>query len=126
MKYGKAVVLPSAFILAIFVLWEVTCRALDISSFVLPAPSKIFPALWANYDAIMVNAAQTAWTTLLGFAIGTLGGLVLGAVVGLSPAMYRAMYPTLIGFNTIPKVALVPIFVVWFGYGSNIAIITAA
>jgi NitT/TauT family transport system permease protein len=126
MKYGNPVVLPIAFILAIFVLWEVACRALGISSFVLPAPSKIFPVLWANYDAIIANAAQTAWTTLVGFAIGTFGGLLLGAIVGLSPSMYRAMYPTLIGFNTIPKVALVPVFVVWFGYGSNIAIITAA
>jgi NitT/TauT family transport system permease protein len=74
----------------------------------------------------MVNAKQTAWTTLVGFAIGTFGGLVLGGIVGSSAGIYRAVYPTLIGFNTIPKVALVPVFVVWFGYGSNIAIITAA
>lgn len=126
MKYANTVLLPFGFIVALLVLWEIVCRVLGISSLVLPAPSKVLPVLWANYDAIVMNAAQTAWTTLLGFAIGTFGGLVLGAVVGLSPWMYRAMYPTLIGFNTIPKVALVPVFVVWFGYGSNIAIITAA
>jgi len=125
-EIASTVLLPIAFVVAVFAVWEVACRAFAISSFVLPAPSRIFPVLWENYDAIMVNAGQTAWTTLIGFAIGTAAGLILGAVVGSSAAVYGAVYPTLIGFNTIPKVALVPVFVVWFGYGTNIAIITAA
>ena len=119
-------VMPLIFTVGLFVIWEIVCRALNISNFVLPAPSRIFPVLVQNYAAIMVNAQLTAVTTVIGFAIGTTIGLVTGAVVGSAVSIYRAVYPTLIGFNTIPKVALVPIFVVWFGYGPNIAILTAA
>lgn len=120
------VVLPVAFMVGLFVVWELACRALGISDFILPAPSRIFPVFVDNYAAIMVNAQQTAVTTLIGFIIGTGLGLLIGAVVGSSASIYGAVYPTLIGFNTIPKIALVPIFVVWFGYGPNIAILTAA
>jgi NitT/TauT family transport system permease protein len=119
-------VVPLAFAAALFLVWEAVCRVFEISSFILPAPSRILPVLWENYEGIAVNARQTAFTTLIGFAIGTGLGLVLGAVVGATPDIYRAVYPTLIGFNTVPKVAVVPIFVAWLGYGSNIAIITAA
>lgn len=119
-------VMPLAFTVGLFLIWELACRAFNISNFILPAPSRVFPVLVENYAAIMVNAQQTAVTTLIGFAIGTALGLFLGAVVGSSASVYRAVYPTLIGFNTIPKIALVPIFVVWFGYGPNIAILTAA
>jgi NitT/TauT family transport system permease protein len=120
------VILPSIFTLALFLIWELGCRAFDVSDFILPAPSRIFPVFVENYSAIMVNAQQTAVTTLVGFVIGTGLGLLIGAVVGSSASIYGAVYPTLIGFNTIPKIALVPIFVVWFGYGPNIAILTAA
>jgi NitT/TauT family transport system permease protein len=119
-------VMPFVFTVGLFVIWEVVCRTLNISSFVLPAPSRVFPILWENYAAIMLNARQTAVTTLIGFAVGTGFGLLMGAVVGSAASIYRAVYPTLVGFNTIPKIALVPIFVVWFGYGPNIAILTAA
>ncbi len=119
-------VLPVAFAVALFVIWEVVCRAFSISDFILPAPSRVFPVLIDNYSAIMINAQQTAVTTLIGFVVGTGLGLVLGAIVGSSASIYGAVYPTLIGFNTIPKIALVPIFVVWFGYGPNIAVLTAA
>jgi NitT/TauT family transport system permease protein len=119
-------VLPVVFTVGLFVIWEATCRLFNISDFILPAPSHIFPVLLENYTAILLNARQTAITTLIGFAIGTGLGLVLGALVGSAAWIYRSVYPSLVGFNTIPKVALVPIFVVWLGYGPNIAILTAA
>jgi NitT/TauT family transport system permease protein len=62
---------------------------------------------------------------LAGFVLATGFGLVLGAVVGASPVLYRALNPILIGFNSIPKVAVVPILVIWFGIGTIPAVITA-
>ncbi len=68
---------------------------------------------------------QTLYTTLVGFFIALVVGVVLGALVGSSQAMYRATNPLLIGFNSVPKVAMVPVLVMWFGIGTVPAILTA-
>ena len=108
-----------------FLLWELLCRGLDIDTFVLPTPSESLAALWQYWDAIWLNAGHTLYTTLVGFAIAVVFGLALGVAVGASPLLYRALYPLLIGFNSVPKVAVVPVLVVWYGIGTVPAIITA-
>ncbi|MDZ7712012.1 MAG: ABC transporter permease [Rhodovibrio sp.] len=72
-----------------------------------------------------MHAAQTLYATLAGFAIAVVFGVLLGALVGSSRAIYDAVNPLLIGFNSIPKVAVVPILVMWFGIGTVPAILTA-
>src|SRR5207302_3540090 len=67
----------------------------------------------------------TLSTTLLGFGMAVGFGLLLGLAVGWSPAIYAALYPLMIGFNAIPKVAVVPILVLWFGIGVIPAVLTA-
>jgi NitT/TauT family transport system permease protein len=64
-------------------------------------------------------------TTLIGFAIAAAFGVVAGVAAGSSALVYEGVYPVLIGFNSIPKVAVVPILVIWFGIGTVPAIITA-
>jgi NitT/TauT family transport system permease protein len=73
----------------------------------------------------MANAAQTLFTTLLGFAIAVGFGLLLGLIVGASRTIYDGLYPVMIGFNSIPKVAVVPVLVIWFGIGTIPAVVTA-
>jgi NitT/TauT family transport system permease protein len=117
--------LPWLVIIAMFVFWELFVRALRIEQFVLPAPSAIFAALWQWRWLILDNAWQTLMTTLVGFglaiAIGGLGGIALGS----SAVVYESFYPALIGFNSVPKVAVIPILIIWFGIGTIPAIITA-
>ena len=62
---------------------------------------------------------------MAGFALAVGFGIVLGLVVGWSRTIYRGLYPVMIGFNTIPKVAIVPILIIWFGIGEVPAILTA-
>jgi NitT/TauT family transport system permease protein len=62
---------------------------------------------------------------LIGFAIAVVIGMVLGILVGSSRLAYSALYPPLVGFNSIPKAALVPVLVIWFGAGTAPAVITA-
>jgi NitT/TauT family transport system permease protein len=69
------------------------------------------PAIWPH-------ALQTLYTTLVGFALGIVAGVLLGAFVGSSKLAYDVAYPLLVGFSSIPKVAVVPIFVLWFGAGT--------
>lgn len=111
--------------IALFLVWEAGCRAFAIEEFLLPTPSASFAALVQYRDAIWHNAFFTLWVTMLGFAIAVAFGLVLGVATGASALAYAALYPMLIGFNSIPKVALVPILVIWFGIGTVPAVLTA-
>ena len=77
-----------------------------------------FPVLWPHI-------IQTLWTTMIGFGLGVAVGVVIGALIGTSRVAYDTAYPLLIGFSSIPKVAVVPIFVLWFGAGPVPAVLTA-
>ena len=117
--------LPWFVIIAMFVLWELFVRVFSIQEFVLPAPSAVFAALWEWRQPILENAGQTLMTTLVGFAIAIVVGAVGGIALGASSIVYDGFYPALIAFNSIPKVAVIPVLVIWFGIGTVPAIITA-
>jgi NitT/TauT family transport system permease protein len=115
----------AALIIGFFVAWEVICTVFGISSIVLPKPSEIITTLIARMPAIWPHAAQTLYETLVGFGLGVAIGVIIGVVVGSSKLAYDVAYPLLIGFSSIPKIAVVPIFVLWFGAGTVPAVLTA-
>ena len=112
-------------ILGFFVAWEVLCLIFNVSDIVLPRPSQILVTLWTRFPAIWPHAVQTLYTTLVGFALGIAIGVLLGILIGSSRLAYDVAYPLLVGFSSIPKVAVVPIFVLWFGAGTVPAVLTA-
>src|ERR1700730_8710726 len=116
---------PWLFTLALFLLWEAACRLFRIDQFILPAPSATFAAAAQYWQPLARHSFVTLWTTLGGLALAGLFGIILGLIVGWSRTIYRGLYPVMIGFNSIPKVAVVPILVVWFGIGEVPAILTA-
>jgi NitT/TauT family transport system permease protein len=116
---------PIAFTVVLFATWEICCRMFAVPVTILPAPSKIWEALIQYRVPIYDNAVRTLWTTLVGFALATVFGLFLGVAVGWHRAIYAAIYPVMVGFNSIPKVAVVPILILWFGLGAVPAILTA-
>lgn len=111
--------------LATIVVWQAACELFAIKTFVLPAPTDIAASLWKWREVLAMHAGQTLFTTLVGFALAVLGGLALGVAVGYSRFLYKALYPILIAFNSVPKVAIVPVLVIWFGIGTVPAVITA-
>ncbi len=115
----------AALIVGFFVVWEVACIAFGIKEIVLPRPTQILATLGNKAPAIIPHASQTLYTTLVGFVLGIVSGVLLGAFVGSSLLAYDVAYPLLIGFSSIPKVAVVPIFVLWFGAGTVPAVLTA-
>jgi NitT/TauT family transport system permease protein len=117
--------LPWIVVAGLFFGWEASCALLDIKIFILPAPSDIFASMWKWRWPILDNAAQTLMTTAVGFGLAIVAGLVVGAAIGASGTLYNAFYPVLIGFNSIPKVVIAPILVIWFGIGTMPAIIVA-
>jgi NitT/TauT family transport system permease protein len=117
--------LPWIVIVAIFALWEIVVRAFGIEQFVLPAPSAVFASGWEWRGPILENSWQTLMTTVIGFMFAVVFGLLAGVAVGSSSLVYDGFYPALVGFNSIPKVAVIPILVIWFGIGTVPAVITA-
>jgi len=115
----------AALIIGFFVLWELICIAFGIKDIVLPRPTQIIYTLVTRFPAIWPHALQTLYETLVAFALGIVLGVALGVFVGSSRLAYDVTYPLLIGFSSIPKVAVVPIFVLWFGAGTVPAILTA-
>jgi NitT/TauT family transport system permease protein len=116
---------PVAMAVAFFVFWELVCRMFRIPNFILPPPSLAIVEIFKEWTVIWPNAQQTLFTTVVGFAASVVFGLLLGALVGIWPNLYRCLSPLLVAFNSVPKVAVVPILVLWYGIGTVPAILTA-
>jgi NitT/TauT family transport system permease protein len=115
----------TALIIGFFVAWELLCLGFGVRDIVLPRPSEIVITLVSRFPAIWPHAVQTLYTTLVGFALGIIFGVLIGVLIGSSRLAYDVGYPLLVGFSSIPKVAVVPIFVLWFGAGTVPAVLTA-
>lgn len=113
-------------VMAVFLLaWEAARVGMAIQEIVLPRPSRIMAVSVERFDILLRFCLETLWTTLIGFALAIACGLVLGLAIGASPFVYAGLHPLLIAFNAIPKVAIVPILMIWLGVGATPAIITA-
>lgn len=105
--------------------WEVACAAFSIPVFILPAPTAIAGSIAKWSEPLVGNAAQTLLTTLYGFAVAVVVGMTMGVAIGSSRLVYDGLYPLIIAFECIPKVAVVPLLVIWFGIGTVPAVITS-
>lgn len=116
---------PWLLLLAVIVLWQGICSAFQVSEFIFPSPAAIWSALVEYHAVIAMHAWRTFWTTMVGFGISIVVGVLLGFLIGSSRMAYAALYPLMTAFNALPKAAFVPILVVWFGIGIGPAILTA-
>jgi NitT/TauT family transport system permease protein len=110
---------------AMLILWEIATRVTGISSVVLPPPSEVALSLVKYRDLLAQHALHTLATTMVGLALALGVGVVIGLVIGAWSEAYSGIYPLLIAFNAIPKVALIPLFVLWYGIGAIPAVLTA-
>lgn len=122
---AKEIAASTLLIVAFFLAWEVVCVLFNVSEYVLPRPSKIFATLVARFSILWPHMLQTTYTTIVGFILGVVSGVVVGGLIGTSRLAYNTVYPLLIGFSSIPKVAIIPIFVIWFGIGTVPAVLTS-
>jgi NitT/TauT family transport system permease protein len=116
---------PWLVLAGILAIWQIACIAFDVPEIILPKPSKIFTVFVARFDILLAFCWDTLWTTVVGFLLAIAGGMLLGLAIGASPFIYSGLYPLLIAFNAVPKVAIVPILMIWVGIGALPAIITA-
>lgn len=102
--------------LVVLVLWEGAIRLLHVSLFVLPAPSDIVVSLHDNARILIYATVVTAKEVAVGFALSVIVGIALALLIVRFRLFGRALYPLIVLFQTVPKVALAPIFILWFGY----------
>lgn len=116
---------PLILLALLLAIWQAVCMLFSIPEFIFPAPSLIAHAL-AEFSVPIAEAAwKTFWVTMVGFSISIVVGVLLGFLVGSSRYAYSAVYPLLVAFNAVPKAAIVPILIVWFGIGVGPGILTA-
>jgi NitT/TauT family transport system permease protein len=123
----------SAAVLVVLLLaWEAAVRVFAVPAFVVPAPSRMLVALWGGLAEGFSSTAgfwlqgwYTVGESLLGFVIGSAFGILLGTLVSQSAFAERVVFPYILAFQCLPKVAIAPLMVVWFGtgFGSKVVIV---
>lgn len=112
-RHGSLIGLFTGFILV----WELLCRLGGIPAFILPAPSQIALAFWTWREALLLEHLPiTLAETLVGLIISIVLGGAMAAAMHLSPVVNRVVYPVIVASQTIPVIALSPLFLFWFGY----------
>ena len=108
--------------------WEAVVRVAHIQAFILPPPSQVVLALYRGFaSGLYVKHLQvTLVETLLGFALGSALGFLLGTAVAMNRYVEYFLYPYIVMFQSLPKVALAPLIVIWFGLGLTSKVINAA
>jgi len=99
------------------VLWEAAVRTLDVKPFLLPAPSRLVTVMIVDSAYLLRHTGYTLYETLLGFAVAVIFGVLLAVAIVSSRFLEETIYVLLVTLNSIPKVALAPLFVVWMGTG---------
>jgi NitT/TauT family transport system permease protein len=113
----RRVLLPVLLAAAVVLVWEFGTRAAHISPMVVVPPSAVWQVIAASSGILLQQAVPTVEETLIGFALASVIGVVLGTALVLSHRVRQALYPHILAFQLIPKVALAPLFIVWFGVG---------
>lgn len=129
---ARAFVSRSAVPLIVFVIlmgtWEGVVRFFEVPGYIVPAPSAVVATFvqGVTTGAYFPDLAVTSIEAVSGFVTGSLLGLTLGVIIVIFPTMERIIYPYIVALQTIPKVALAPLLVVWFGFGLTSKIVIVA
>lgn len=108
---------PSALLLvAALAAWELAVGVLDVSSFVLAKPTEIAAETWTSRELLTEATWITTQEIVYGFGISIVVGVLLAVCIARFRWLERSLYPLVILFQVVPKVALAPIFILWFGY----------
>jgi NitT/TauT family transport system permease protein len=110
------VVLALGLMAAVIVLWELAIRLFNVSPFVLPAPTAVLRSLIESRAQLAAAAQATAIEVLVGFVFAAITGIAVALVIVRFERFGRALYPLIVLFQNVPKVALAPIFILWFGF----------
>ena len=108
---------PTLTLLAVGVVWQVILSLVPLPAWLLPSPSAIATATWGWHRQLPAHTLATLGATLAGYAMAIAVGVPVAVLITSSPFLERTIYPILLIFQSVPKVAVAPILLVWVGYG---------
>jgi NitT/TauT family transport system permease protein len=109
----------------LFAGWEAVCRLEKVPDWLLPAPSRIAEELWKQRSLIPPHLFATTYEVVLGFVLALVLGVFIAIIIVLSPTARKIIYPVLLLVQSVPKVALAPILLLWVGYGLESKVLLA-
>lgn len=120
--------LSFVFLILVLGIWEIGVKLLSVPAFVLPAPTAIGAALWQGLASALYwqHLKVTLLELVMGYGIGVIVGFGLGVAIALNRHLAYFLYPYIIAFQSLPKVALTPLIVLWFGLGISSKVVAAA
>ncbi len=113
----SAVLYPIVVVLAMLALWEAGTRALGVPVFLLPPPSIVVASMRAHASLLLGHGLVTTLEMVLGYALSIVVGIPLALAIFIWPPFSRSVFPLLISSQAMPKVAIAPLLLVWFGFG---------
>jgi NitT/TauT family transport system permease protein len=105
--------------LGFFAVWEAACDLLHVPGYFLPPPSAILKEFLTAPDWYFQQCAYTLLTTMLGFGAAFIVGLIAAVGITYSKILENTLYTLLVSLNSVPKIALAPLFIIWLGTGIN-------
>lgn len=118
-RLGRTIGLPVGFAVLSVISWEILCHVAKISPELLPPPSAVWRVLSGNPEILVEQAIPTTMEIVASFALATVIGVLLAIAITFSVAVREALYPNIVMFQVVPKIALAPLFIVWLGVGSR-------
>jgi NitT/TauT family transport system permease protein len=116
---------PLILIALIFVLWDLVIRIFRIPPYLIPAPWDVAKMLVAEWPRLWRESLFTGYATLGGFGLSILFGIPAAMLIAYSRLVESYVYPLLVFSQSVPKIAIAPLFVVWFGFGIFPKVISA-
>jgi NitT/TauT family transport system permease protein len=104
-------------LIALVAAWELLCRALNIPVFLIPAPSQVAWRLYEKRDLYLIHTWTTLYETTAGFLLAVVFGILCAAIIVVIPKLRDIVMPLLLVAQLVPKVAIAPLLLIWFGYG---------
>ena len=122
---ASSIVLPVLAILAVFAVWKLVIVVFDMKAYILPEPWDVFTRMVDERSRLLEHTWPTLYEIGWGFALSVLVGIPLAVLIVSSKYIDKALSPVLVASQTVPKVAIAPLLIVWFGFGSAPKIIIA-
>ncbi len=116
-RLAKDILAFLGFLLSILVVWEAVVRYFELPAYLLPSVFDMLQQLGIRFDLLMEHSRVTIIETLGGLALGVIVGISTGVAIVYVRFIRTGLFPLIVGFQAVPKVAVAPLFVVWFGYG---------
>ncbi len=102
---------------ALFVAWELAVRLLGIKEYLLPPPSKVWTEFQKRFDPVLASTLVTTQEIIAGYLLAVAVSIPLALAIAYSRFMEESVYPVIVFLQIVPKIAVAPLFIIWFGFG---------